>query len=173
MNIGSICQRRIVGTDSASSLVEAAGLMRDHHVGALVVTTPTPEGLSVSGIVTDRDLVIEVLARGLDASRILIGELARERVVSVSQDDDLDDAIAAMHEGGVRRLLVTDGEEQLIGIVSFDDLMAACALSIDGLAKVIRSGIEPEAAEAALPLPPLPPLRIPAMGTAGWGRAMA
>ena len=125
MNIASICQRRIVVVDSASPLAEAAALMRDRHVGALVVTTATPEGPRVAGVVTGRDLVINVLARGLDAGDVAIGDLASEQLVSVNELDGLDDALEAMQGSGVRRLLVTDDEERLIGTVSLDDLMAA------------------------------------------------
>jgi CBS-domain-containing membrane protein len=74
-----------------------------------------------------------------------------------------------MQASGVRRLLVTDDDAQLIGIVSLDDLLAAYATEIDGLAKVIRSGIDREVAETDVaPEAPAPPLRVPAIGTAGW-----
>lgn len=172
INIGSICRRRIVSVDAASSLVQAAGLMREHHVGALVITTQTDEGPRVSGIVTDRDLVIDALARGLDASAAKIGDLASQRIASVDEDDALSDALAVMQDSGVRRLLVTNDERQLTGIVSLDDLMDAYASQMEGLAQVIRSGIVREVAETAPPVPPLL-LRIPATGTAGWGQAMA
>ena len=174
MSIGSICRRRVVSVDASSGLVEAARLMREHHVGSLVVTQQTSEGPRVNGIVTDRDLVIDVLARGLDGSGVAIGELASQRIASVSEDDDVSDALVVMQESGVRRLLVTDGEQRLIGIVSLDDLMDACAAQMDGLARVIRSGIEREVAQTSA-APQAPPLllRIPATGTAGWGQAMA
>jgi CBS domain-containing protein len=170
MNIGSICQRRLVTIERTHSLAQAATLMRERHVGALVVTTSTAEGPRVDGVVTDRDLVVGALAEGLDAASITVGSLASERLVSVNELDDLGDAVAAMQASGVRRLLVTDDEAQLIGIVSLDDLLAAYATEIDGLAKVIRSGIDREVAEtdAAPEEAPAPPLRVPAIGTAGW-----
>jgi CBS domain-containing protein len=170
-DIGSICRRRIVSVDAASSWVEAAGLMRDHHVGALVVTQQTSEGLRVNGVVTDRDLVVDGMARGLDPSASAIGELASQRIASVSEDDDLSDALAAMQDSGVRRLLVTNAEQALVGIVSLDDLMHGCAAQVEGVAKVIRRGIEREIAQSAAPQPIV--LRIPAMGTAGWGQPIS
>jgi CBS domain-containing protein len=172
-DIGSICRRRIVSVDAAASWVEAATLMREHHVGALVVTQRTDEGLRVNGIVTDRDLVVDGMARGLDPSASAIGELASQRIASVSEDDDLSDALAVMQDGGVRRLLVTDAEQQLVGIVSLDDLMHACAAQMEGMAKVIRSGIEREIAQTPAATPEPIVLRIPAMGTAGWGQPIA
>jgi CBS-domain-containing membrane protein len=105
---------------------------------------------------------------------VTIGELASDRIVSVSEEDDLSSAIAVMQEGGVRRLLVTNAEQQLVGVVSLDDLMDACAAEMAGLAKVIRNGIEREVIESSNLPPPAPlVLRVPAMGTAGWGNAMA
>jgi CBS domain-containing protein len=169
MNIGSICQRHLATIDSGNSLAQAATLMRERHVGALVVTTATPDGPRVDGIVTDRDLVVGALAGGLDTSQVGIGELASERLVCINELDELADAVAAMQASGVRRLLVTDDEDLLIGIVSLDDLLAAYATEIDGLAKVIRSGIQRETAQTDT-APAAPALRVPAVGTAGWGQ---
>lgn len=175
MNIASICRCPIVTIDSAGTLNEAAILMREQHVGALVVTRQAADGLYVSGVVTDRDLVINVLACELDGNGVEIGDLASSPIVSVSEDADLNDAIVAMQDSGVRRLLVTNDEEQLTGIVSFDDLMAACAREVSGLAQVIRSGIEREIDATVVASPSTPPqvLRVPSMGTAGWGYAAA
>jgi CBS domain-containing protein len=173
MNIGSLCSRRIVTIDHACSLTQAAVLMRERHVGALVVTTPSSDDTRVTGVVTDRDLVIHVLAQGLEGEDIDIGDLVHQNVASVSETDDVSHALSVMHQHGVRRLLVTNGSQQLIGIVSLDDLAAACASDMDRLAQVIRSGIERETAETTPVIPPLPPLRIPAMGTAGWGKMAA
>ncbi|MDL2337771.1 MAG: CBS domain-containing protein [Pseudomonadota bacterium] len=169
MNIGSLCSRRIVTVDSACNLTQAAGLMREHHVGALVVTTESADGTRVTGVVTDRDLVIHVLAQGLDGDNVDIGDLANRQVASVSERDDLSHALVVMQEHAVRRLLVTNDAQQLIGIVSLDDLAAACASDTGRLAEVIRRGIDRETVETTPVVPPLPPLRIPAMDTAGWG----
>jgi CBS domain-containing protein len=172
MKIGSLCTRRVVTIDEDGTLGQAAMLMREHHVGALVVTARTAQGLRIGGLVTDRDLVIEVLARGLDPAAGRIGELASTDIASVCEDDDLTQAIAAMQRAGVRRLLVTDAEQRLSGIVSLDDLVHACASQFTGLADVIRAGLDREVDDTN-PTPPLPPtlLRIPAVGTAGWGQA--
>lgn len=173
MNIGTLCSRRIVTVDSSCSLTQAASLMRERHVGALVVTTASSGGTRVTGVVTDRDLVIHVLAQGIDGEDVDIGDLAHPHIASVSEKDDLSHALSVMERHGVRRLLVTNDEQQLIGIVSLDDLTAACASDMDRLSKVIRSGMGRESAETTPVIPPLPPLRIPAMGTAGWGNVAA
>jgi CBS domain-containing protein len=86
MNIGSICKRRLVTVDANGSLQQAATLMREHHICALVIIDGGKDGAGprVVGIVTDVDMAIEVLARGGDASQAKTGLLAQGRVVSVS-----------------------------------------------------------------------------------------
>jgi CBS domain-containing protein len=171
MNIGSICTRRMIAVDSASTLAQAAGLMREHHVGALIVTSQTAAGPCVAGVVTDRDLVIDVLARGLEPAGIKVGDLASEKIASVPEDCDVAGAMEVMAANGVRRVLVTDEEKRVTGIASLDDLMDACAKQLSGLATVIRSGIEREVGESkGTPQPKPLPLRVPAVGTAGWTR---
>lgn len=172
MNIGTICRHRIVTVDSQAPLTQAARLMREHHVGALIVTQEGGDGPQVFGVVTDRDLVLDALASGLDGARVTVGELASPQPVSVSEDDDLDTALSLMCDSGVRRLLVVDGDRQLTGIVAFDDLVEYCVDLAAGLGQVIRNGMAREQA-VSMPLPVPPVLRIPAMGTVGWGNVPA
>jgi len=146
MNIASICQRDIVTVDADASLRDAAALMRDHHVGALVVTEGEVAP-SVKGVVTDRDLAIEVLALELDPAAIRIGELATGAPVAVAGNGSLQDAVALMEEHGVRRLLVTAAGGGVIGFVSADDLVVAMAAEVGGLARALRAGIAREQAE--------------------------
>jgi CBS domain-containing protein len=162
MNVASVCTRRVVTIDSAGTPVQAAALMRQHHVGTLAVTTQTPDGVRVSGIVTDRDLVIGALADGARAISCEVGTIASHQIESVSEDDDVASAIAVMQGGGVRRLLVVNPAHQLVGLVSLDDLMAACASEMGGLVNAIRSGIKREVMETTTAPAPLLLLRKPA-----------
>lgn len=169
MTIASICTRTVVTADHAATLPEAARLMREHHVGSLVVTQPGAEGSAVIGVVTDRDLAVEVLARGVDGADVRVGQLVRGPLVSVAASASLDEAVALMQQHGVRRLLVAGEQGQLAGIVALDDLLAGYATRFAALAQVVKAGLEREAQERpALTPPPIPALRIPAMGTAGW-----
>lgn len=140
MNVASLCQRVIVTIDSKASLREAAALMRDEHVGALVVTGGA-EPAAVVGVITDRDLAIEVLAGELDASRIPVGRLAIRLPVAVQGSAGIMQAVAAMERAGVRRLLVTDEAGKMIGFVTAEDLIDGIAAELDGLARALRSGI--------------------------------
>jgi CBS domain-containing protein len=174
MPLGSICTRELVTVDRNATLQEAARLMREHHVGAVVVTQNLDAALHVAGIITDRDLAIEVLARGVDGASVAVGALLGNGPLhSVPEDAELGEAIALMQASGVRRLLVHEAGGHLVGIVSFDDVLQACASQLAGLAGVLRKGIEHEMAQRArLTAPPRPAVRVPAMGTAGWQRSL-
>lgn len=168
MNIASICRKEIVTVDEQASLRQAAALMRDHHVGALVVTASDGQAPRAIGIVTDRDLVIEVLARNLVGSDVKAGELASRRLAAVVTTAGIGDAVEAMQRAGVRRLLVTEDSGEVVGIVSSDDLLEAIAGELGTLAGALRTGIARENAErpamaAAMPRPVFLP-----RGTAGW-----
>jgi CBS domain-containing protein len=169
MTIASICTRTVVTVDAGATLTDAARRLREHHVGALVVTHATPDGNAVAGVVTDRDLAVEVLARGLDASAVQVGALVRGPLVAVPEDASLADAVAQMQQHGVRRLLVSGAQGQLVGVVSLDDVLGAYAEQLGALAQVVKAALAREVQERpALAAPPVPPLRVPAMGTAGW-----
>ncbi|MCW5632865.1 MAG: CBS domain-containing protein [Rubrivivax sp.] len=183
MTVASICSRDIVSVPREAPLTQAARLMREHHVGTVVVTEAQGEGQRIVGLVTDRDLVIEALARGIEGAALPVAALlASGPLLAVPESADLGEAIALMRKGGVRRLLVHDDEGHLVGVLSFDDLLRVCGAQIAGLAAVLAEGRErEEAAQAARPAvaatradpaappsPPRPRLRVPSMGTAGW-----
>lgn len=165
MNVADMCTREIVMADRQASLEEAATLMREQHVGTLLIVDRSDGATQAVGIVSDRDLVIEAMARGLDAAQTRIGRLAEGKLAVVPSSASLDEAIAAMKERGVRRLLVANDQGELFGIVSLDDVLDALAHEMSELAHAVRGGLEREAAERA-PLPPAQasPVRIPIHG---------
>lgn len=164
MNVGEICTREVVMADRGSTLQQAATLMREQHVGSLLVTGSSGEGMQVVGIVTDRDVVIEAVARGLDVTQTEVGRLAEGKLAVVPANASVDAAISMMKERGVRRLLVSAEAGQLYGIVSLDDLLAALSHQMAQLAGALRKGIERESAERdKLPAAPqVRPVHIPA-----------
>lgn len=100
-----------------TSVVEAAKLMTSEDVGPL----PVVEGGELVGIVTDRDLVVRVIAEGRDPESTLVGDVCSSRPVSVSPDDDIADALRLLGEHQVRRLPVAEGS-RLVGIVAQADV---------------------------------------------------
>ena len=121
--IGSTCVRDVVTVTRETSIAAAAALMRKHHVGALVIVDEHDPLRKPRGIVTDRDIVVEVVASGLDAKAIAIGEIVQRPVVTVTSDAPYADVVRAMSVHGVRRLPVVDAGGRLAGIVSLDDVL--------------------------------------------------
>ncbi|MEK8034725.1 CBS domain-containing protein [Ideonella sp. DXS29W] len=168
MTIADICSKHVITIDQNASLQEAALLMRSHHVGALVVTADEATDPHVVGIVTDRDLAIEVIAQGLDVGSVRVGQLASRQIAAVAANGSIGDAVMAMQRAGVRRLLVIEGEEQLAGVISSDDVFEALAGQLATLSGALRAGIARESEQR--PAPP-PVQRRPIFrphGTAGW-----
>jgi len=164
MNVGDICTREVVLADRAATLQQAASLMREHHVGLLIITENSTEGLQITGIVTDRDVVVEAVARGMDVTRTEVGRLESEKLAALPSDAAIDEAIDMMKERGVRRLLVSGEDGKLHGVVSLDDVLGALGHEMAELAHAVRKGIDRETAERE-PLAPPPqarPLHIPA-----------
>lgn len=165
MEIGSLCKRDVVAIHAAATPRDAAVLMCEQHVGALVVTEhqDRPE---VIGIVTDRDLVLEVLGRAEPASPLRMRDLAKPATATIHRDADLHDALAQMESAGVRRLLVLDDDGGIMGLVSSDDMLGAIADELESLASAMRRGIARESSERKVAAGPARPrLVYPAFGT--------
>lgn len=159
MDVAHLCQRQVVSIEAGASLQEAAGLMRQQHVGALVVTRGDGEARHVLGIVTDRDLAIEVIALGVDPSSVRIGDLPRGPIVTVPGSAGLRECAESMRQGGVRRVLVVEPDGAVIGLVSADDVLSAISMELEGVSLALRSGIVREATERGS-LPMQPRLRV-------------
>lgn len=102
----------------------AAELMRSHHVGDVVLVEEN-EGQSIPiGIVTDRELVIEVMALGLDPDALIVQDIVTRSVLFVHEEESLFDCLELMKDKGVRRLPVVDADESLVSIISLDDITA-------------------------------------------------
>lgn len=170
MSIATLCRRDVITVPADASLREAANRMREHHVGALVVTVEGGGHERVVGLLTDRDLAIEVLTRDLNPADVMVakvGRIASRHLASVPVTASIAQAVAVMRDAGVRRLLVTAERGELAGIVSADDLLEALAQQLGGLASALRMGIAHEGSERASISPVRPrPVFLP-MGTPG------
>lgn len=143
MDISSLCHRDIVSVSANASVREAAQIMRQHHVGALVVTDADEPGRAI-GVVTDRNLVVDLLAQGLPPEGRTIGTLCSTSLIGVPSTATLPEAVQEMRRAGVRRLLVVRPGGELVGLVSADDLFEAIAGQLESLAGALRSGIAQE-----------------------------
>ena len=138
MDISSLCRHEIISVSANASVREAALAMRTHHVGSLIVTDPQEKGRAV-GVITDRDLVINLLAPGSP-----VGTLCSTELIGIVATATVGDAVQAMRNAGVRRLLVVRPDGGLVGLVSSDDLFEAIAGEFGALAGALRSGLARE-----------------------------
>ena len=99
-----------------------AQLMRQHHIGALVVVDAETKAFPV-GIVTDRDLVLALMAEGLDPAMFTAGDIMSVELVLANPDMDAMDAVALMRSNRLRRLVIADDEGRLVGIVTLEDVL--------------------------------------------------
>ena len=146
MKIEGMCPHSIVTVDRSRTLQECAALMGESHVGSVLVTEETPGGPQAVGIVTDRDLVVEAMARDMAPGQASIGQIVARRLVTVPSNASIDEAIGLMNSEGVRRLLVATPDRRLVGIISMDDLLDALAGELAGIVQAIRGGFAREGA---------------------------
>jgi CBS domain-containing protein len=112
--------------------------MRHHHVGTLVIVEEMNGGRRVPvGIVTDRDVVVEVMATGLDPNAITVGDIMGPDLVTARESEGVLETMQIMRYKGVRRLPIVDKDGQLVGIVSFDDLLEVLAEEFGELSKIV------------------------------------
>lgn len=137
MAISELCNREVVIAEKALSIVETARLMRRYHVGDIVVVESLAGRRRPVGIVTDRDIVVEVMAAGLAPETLTAGDIMGQELAVVGEDEGLFETIRYMRSKGVRRMPVVDKEGWLLGIVTLDDVMALLAEEMGEMAKLI------------------------------------
>lgn len=148
MDIGSICQRAVLCCEEHTTSLEAAKFMRQGHVGDLVVMRKLPDGSRVPvGVITDRDLVLEVLAQGLDGEEVLVGDLMTQDLGTATENEGVYEVLARMWELGVRRMPVVNPQGRLVGIITTDDLIGHVAELLSALNRICAVQQEREYAE--------------------------
>ena len=146
MTISAICSREVITVHRDATLLHAAMLMRQYHVGDVVVIEDR-KGKSVPvGIVTDRDIVVELVATELDCKVITAGDIMRSHLVTMKEDAGILEAIQLMSTKGIRRLPVVDSDGGLLGIVTLDDLLLLLAKEFGALSKLVKHEQNNEAA---------------------------
>lgn len=139
MKVARIYTRNVVSAAQSSTLQEAALLMRDRHVGALLVTEDEPTADHAIGIVTDRDMAVLAVAEGYDPQAATLADIMTPKIAAVTRDADAHEAMVVMRKVGVRRLAVTGEDGGIVGVLSLDDIVDALAVELSALADVIRS----------------------------------
>jgi len=123
-----------------ASLTDAARLMRERHVGSLVVVDEQPAGRVPAGVITDRDLVTAVLAPDVDVHALRVEDVMSTEPVVAQERASLFDALAVMRSKGVRRLVVTDTQGLLQGVLALDDVIEVVSEQLQAVARALASG---------------------------------
>jgi CBS domain-containing protein len=122
-----------VTVDGRLSVREVVETMRKERVGTVVVV----EGPEPAGLLSDRDIALQVLIDRLDAGAVQARELMRSPVVTVPEETPLADAAQVLRTNGRGRLPVADKEGKLVGMIGSDDLVGVLSRSLAGLASAI------------------------------------
>jgi CBS domain-containing protein len=116
--VADVMTRQVVYLPEATMLDEAAQVMRDRSIGDVVVT----HGSTMVGLVTDRDIVVRAIAEGLPPKTTTLGAITSHELIMVEQSATVEEAVHAMRDRGVRRLLVCDPDRKVVGILSLSDV---------------------------------------------------
>ncbi len=144
MKVGDVCNREVVVVERNASIRDAARLMRDFHVGDLVVAESRDGRRRPVGILTDRDIVVGVLAKDVETGSVAVQDVMGGELVTTTDDESLLDAIQRMRAAGVRRAPVVDHEGMLIGILTVDDLIDLLSETLNDLSRLISREISQE-----------------------------
>ena len=141
MKVGDLCSPQVVTAEPGASLREAALAMRNQHVGALIVVERKDGVARPIGILTDRDIVVAVIAvPGARPEGIRVGDAMSTDLATAREDDGLFEAVQRMSERSVRRLPVVGADGALKGVVSLDDVLRVLAAELGQLAEALRWG---------------------------------
>ena len=122
MKIGDVCQRGVIAIANSEGITEAARLMREHHVGFLIVHQAGDDLRRPLGVLTDRDLVVDVMAKQVDPAALKVDDVMTRQPLVAIETEDLSDLLQAMRLGGVRRVPVVDVRGALTGVIAIDDV---------------------------------------------------
>jgi CBS domain-containing protein len=136
MNVGRLCKRQAVTVTPQEELVCAAELMREKHIGYLVVVEQYGRPV---GVLTDRDIVISVVAKRADPSRLTVADVMTRDPATADEGESVDGALRTMRRMGVRRLPVIGPKGLLAGILSLDDVLDALAAELAEVSGAIRN----------------------------------
>jgi CBS domain-containing protein len=138
MSVGEICNRDVVIVQRDNTVMEVAQLMRQNQVSDVVVVDDLKNGRVPIGIVTDHDLVVEVMSQALESEVLSMGDIMVPEIVTVKETDDMLIAIEYMRAKGVRRLPVVNDKGGLVGILTMDDLLDVMAEDLLAFAKLVK-----------------------------------
>ena len=138
MFVGEICNRQVVICQPEDSIQQAVELMCNNHVGDVIVVEHKLNMHFPVGILTDRDIVVEVMAEGVDAKSIAVKDVMSSELISVREDDHIIETIEKMRDKGIRRVPVVNRDGGLEGIMAVDDTIELVAELLSDLVKLFK-----------------------------------
>ena len=144
MPVGEICTREVVIVKRQDSIFEAANLMRSFHVGDVVVVEEKDGQAVPVGILTDRDIVVEIVAKNVPLDSVFVEDIMSSDLQVVQEDRGIWDSLQCMRARGVRRIVVVNVAGGLVGIVTADDLLELLAGELSDLVKIMTREREKE-----------------------------
>jgi CBS domain-containing protein len=137
MTVGAVCNHHVATIGRDRGVVDAAVRMREEHVGDLIVVEQRGQMEVPVGILTDRDIVVGVVAKRVPAESLTVGDAMTRDLLTVRNDDSLEFALREMRRYGVRRTPVVGENGELVGILAIDDVIRHLAVQFGRLADVI------------------------------------
>lgn len=145
MTVGEYCTREVTVVDADEGLRAVATLMRANHVGDVVVVRREGTRNVPIGIITDRDIVIGLVAPGVDFEALCARDVIGAQLHTVPETMDLFELLGRMRAHAVRRMPVVDATGALVGIVTLDDVLGALADALHAAAAVAEKQLRREA----------------------------
>lgn len=143
--IGEICSKPVVTVSETASVRDAARIMREKKVGAVVVVNSN----RAVAILTDRDIAVSVVADGRDAATVTVGDIMHRDLTVIPAENGLMDAAKTFAAKGVRRLPVVDRRGKVMGILALDDLLMLLGTEMGYVASALQRGLGRRAMPAA------------------------
>ena len=138
MTVGKICNREVVIVTPEKNLIEVAKLMREYHVGDVVVVDERSGERMPVGIITDRDIVLAIIASEVNLTDVVAGDIMTSDLLTARELDSIWDTLQRMRSHGVKRLPVVNDRDGLEGILSVNDFLELISEELLALAQVAR-----------------------------------
>ncbi len=138
INIGTVCKRNVVSVDWGDSVFDAIRLMRENHVGDVVITKRRNGGVEPVGIITDRDVVMELVAPEVDMDNVTVADVMSYELLTATEDADVTATLIDMRTRGVRRIPVVNCDHMLVGIFTVDDMIELLASQLTNIAFLVE-----------------------------------
>lgn len=136
MTTGAFCTREVVIAEKSTGIVELTQLMRKHHVGDVVIVDKQGEKIVPVGVITDRDIVVELVAAEVDLASVTTGDVMSRELVTGRETESIWDSLQRMRSKGIRRMPVVNEAGNLEGILTVDDLLELLADELSILAGI-------------------------------------